>query len=135
MFSQINGQEQQQQRERLSTAPPETGVHSRCLDAFVVALGQVYHAGEDRRWYTSTLELQLASLDFCRACRNVPTLRMRVGEGTPSSLLNVLAEEQQKHPASSHQDRGSSRLPPVPANRVKRVVSWINDMRKWRGVE
>eukprot|EP00903_Cladosiphon_okamuranus_P018868 g17355.t1 len=43
----------------------------RCLDAFVVALNQAL--GErNGQWYTSFLELQLVSLDFCRACRGVP---------------------------------------------------------------
>ncbi|CAM9165121.1 unnamed protein product, partial [Ectocarpus sp. 8 AP-2014] len=117
------------------------GNHNRCLDAFIVAFGQVYNTG-DRVWYTSALELQLASLDFCRACRNVPTLlRILVEEGTPGSLLNVLAEEQQEHPASSHQDRGSSRLPFVRANRVKMVLpdgmlaQNLHEMHTWRGVE
>ncbi|CAN0477722.1 unnamed protein product [Ectocarpus sp. 12 AP-2014] len=119
----------------------DNGNHNRCLDAFIVAFGQVYNTGE-RVWYTSALELQLASLDFCRACRNVPTLlRILLGEGTPGSLLNVLAEEQQEHPASSRQDRGSSRLPFMRANRVKMVLpdgmlaQNLHEMHTWRGVE
>jgi len=46
---------------------------SRCLDAFAVAVSQAC-AGDKKRWYTSTLELQLASLGFCRVCRGVPAL-------------------------------------------------------------
>lgn len=58
---------------------------SRCLDAFFVALGQAFH-GEQKYWYTSTLELQLASLEVCRACRCVPTLHVRDNDSTPRSL-------------------------------------------------
>eukprot|EP00903_Cladosiphon_okamuranus_P017884 g16457.t1 len=32
------------------------------------------------------MELQLVSLDFCRACRSTPTLRLRVHDETPQSL-------------------------------------------------
>ncbi|CAN0090492.1 unnamed protein product [Ectocarpus sp. 12 AP-2014] len=46
---------------------------SEHLDAFIVALNQTCDGGE-KRWYASTLELQLASLEFvgradaCRPC-------------------------------------------------------------------
>lgn len=60
---------------------------SRCVDAFTVALFQAYHRKEEEwAWYVSTLELQLASLDFCRACRRVPTLHFRVLDETPRTL-------------------------------------------------
>ncbi|CAN0511524.1 unnamed protein product, partial [Ectocarpus sp. 8 AP-2014] len=55
---------------------------SKCLDAFVVALNQTCDGG-DKRWYASTLELQLVSLEFCGACRRVPTLHVRVDRQTP----------------------------------------------------
>eukprot|EP00752_Nemacystus_decipiens_P008832 g7883.t1 len=58
---------------------------SQCLDAFTVALNQACEGGE-KRWYASTLELQLASLEFCRACRSVPTLHVRVNPESPTSL-------------------------------------------------
>ncbi|CAN0496982.1 unnamed protein product, partial [Ectocarpus sp. 8 AP-2014] len=55
---------------------------SKCLDTFVVALNQTCDGG-DKRWYASTLELQLVSLEFCGACRRVPTLHVRVNRQTP----------------------------------------------------
>ncbi|CAN0553692.1 unnamed protein product, partial [Ectocarpus sp. 8 AP-2014] len=55
---------------------------TRCLDAFIVALNQTCDGGE-KRWYASTLELQLVSLEFCGACRHVPTLDVRVNRQTP----------------------------------------------------
>ena len=61
-----------------------SGEH-QCLDAFIVALGQACEGGK-KRWYTSTMELQLVSLEFCRACRSVPTLHVPVKDSTPRSL-------------------------------------------------
>ncbi|CAM9976499.1 unnamed protein product, partial [Ectocarpus fasciculatus] len=58
-------------------AAPLSGNSSRCLDAFTVALSHGCDEGQ-RRWYTSTSELQLASLDFCLECRNVTTSRIRM---------------------------------------------------------
>lgn len=49
----------------------------RCLGAFIVVLGQVCEGGESNL-YTSTVELQMASLELCRACRSIPTLHVRV---------------------------------------------------------
>ncbi|CAB1105529.1 unnamed protein product [Ectocarpus sp. CCAP 1310/34] len=43
-----------------------------CVDAFIVALNRTCDGGE-QRWYASTLELQPVSLEFCVACRRVPT--------------------------------------------------------------
>ncbi|CAM9759840.1 unnamed protein product, partial [Ectocarpus fasciculatus] len=43
------------------------------LDALVVALSQACDGGK-KRWYASTLELQLASLEICRVCRSISTL-------------------------------------------------------------
>ena len=59
---------------------------SRCLDAFVIALNQACDDRVNKRWYTSTKELQLASLEFCTACRSVPTLHVKVEKGTPTRL-------------------------------------------------
>lgn len=56
-----------------------------CLDAFVVALDQACGGGK-KRWYASTLELQLVSVKFCGACRSVPTLGVAVEARTPFSL-------------------------------------------------
>ena len=50
---------------------------SRRPGAFVVAVNQACEGGE-KRWYASTLELQLTSLELCKACRSVGTLRMHV---------------------------------------------------------
>ncbi|CAN0042237.1 unnamed protein product [Ectocarpus sp. 6 AP-2014] len=46
---------------------------TRGPDALVVALSQACKGGE-KRWYASILELQLTSLDMCRACRSTPIL-------------------------------------------------------------
>ena len=66
---------------------------SRCLDAFSVALNQADSNG----WYSSTLQLQLASLQFCLMCRSGSTLHLIViddrqtllFEDAPSSNVNV----------------------------------------------
>ncbi|CAN0014854.1 unnamed protein product, partial [Ectocarpus sp. 6 AP-2014] len=62
-----------------------TAGNSKCLDAFVVALNQACD-GQEKRWYVSTLELQLVSLEVCGACRSVQTLHVRVKRQTPPSL-------------------------------------------------
>lgn len=54
--------------------PPDPGL-SRSLSAFTVALNLTCE--EDQQWYTSTKELQLASRQFCTACREVATLHLR----------------------------------------------------------
>ena len=61
------------------------GTSSRYLDAITIALGQACKGGK-KRWYASTLELQLTSLGVCRACRFAPTLRVTVDAETPRSL-------------------------------------------------
>ena len=66
---------------------------TRCLDAFLVALGRDDSSG----WFSSTLELQLTSLRFCELCRSVPALHLTVGTAmhdlvwtdSPSSDLEV----------------------------------------------
>lgn len=65
----------------------------RCLDVFTVALHQ---ATEGERWYTSTAQLQLASLEFCKACRSVPTLYMKVDEDAPERLWDHSAAHQHR---------------------------------------
>ncbi|CAN0528212.1 unnamed protein product, partial [Ectocarpus sp. 8 AP-2014] len=59
--------------------------NSKCLDAFTVALNQACD-GHEKRWYVSTMELQLVSLEFCGACRSVQTLHVRVVQHTSPSL-------------------------------------------------
>ncbi|CAN0038148.1 unnamed protein product, partial [Ectocarpus fasciculatus] len=58
---------------------------SKCLDAFILALNQACD-GQWKRWYVSTLELQLVSLELCRACRSAQLLEVRIGEATPPTL-------------------------------------------------
>lgn len=71
-----------------------------CLDAFIVSLNQACEGGK-KRWYASTLELQQVSLEFCRACRSVPTLRIRVEGKTPVSLWLRFDPQHLLVPASS----------------------------------
>lgn len=62
---------------------PLAGPSSRCLDAIVVAVAA---ACCEKGWYTSTKELQLASLSCCVACRSVRTLRLAVDMSVPHRL-------------------------------------------------
>ncbi|CAN0464092.1 unnamed protein product, partial [Ectocarpus sp. 12 AP-2014] len=74
----------------------------QCFDAFVVALSQACEGGR-KRWYASTLELQLASLDICRACRSISTLHVRVEDETPRSVWCP-------HEVQTGPDKGSSKI-------------------------
>ena len=47
---------------------------TRGLDALLIAINQADSSG----WYSSTLQLQLTSLQFCELCRRVPTLHLTV---------------------------------------------------------
>ncbi|CAM9582244.1 unnamed protein product [Ectocarpus fasciculatus] len=70
--------------------------------------------GQGKRWYTSTLELQLVSLAFCVACRDVPTLHVRVDRQTPATLWSP----RKSHTTSNKRSREvctSSRVPAVQA--------------------
>ncbi|CAM9580887.1 unnamed protein product [Ectocarpus sp. 13 AM-2016] len=87
---------------------------SRCLDAFIVALSQACEGG-GKQWYASTLELQLTSLDFCRACRSVPTLDVAVDKHTPRSLWAPHTTQTRPITRSSKVARISSRVPAVRA--------------------
>ncbi|CAM9792645.1 unnamed protein product, partial [Ectocarpus sp. 12 AP-2014] len=58
---------------------------TRCLDAFIVAWSQAC-AGGEKRWYKSTLELQLTSLEICRACRSASILHVHVYHQTATRL-------------------------------------------------
>ncbi|CAM9892313.1 unnamed protein product, partial [Ectocarpus sp. 12 AP-2014] len=55
-----------------------SSVNKRHLGAFNIT--------KDRFWFASTLELQLASLDLCKACRGFPALRVWVEGETPPDL-------------------------------------------------
>lgn len=81
----------------------------RCLDAFVVALDQACGGGA-KRWYASTLELRLVSLEFCRACRSIPTLAVKVEGSTPRSLWTRQNSKTGPNTRSS-EVRISSRVP------------------------
>ncbi|CAM9162233.1 unnamed protein product, partial [Ectocarpus sp. 13 AM-2016] len=86
----------------------------RCLDAFTVALSQ---AGEGKRWYVSTVELQLASREYCRACRSVTTLHVTVDNRTPRCLW---ADRDSRTRPGTHSSKKvcSSRVPIVRALRL-----------------
>ena len=56
---------------------------SRCVGAFSIALNQAGSSG----WFSSTLQLQLASLQFCVLCRSVSTLHLIVEDGMHTLLL------------------------------------------------
>ncbi|CAM9974370.1 unnamed protein product [Pylaiella littoralis] len=87
-----------------------------CLDAFIVALSQACEGG-DKRWYASTLQLHLASMDFCRACRSIPILHVRIDDGSPRSLWNP-GRAQPRPNTRSTKIRTSSRVPVVRALRL-----------------
>lgn len=90
--------------------------NNRCLDAVVVALKQACDGGE-KRWYGSTRELQLASLTFCRACRSVPTMHVRVDGQAPPSVWYSHQSPALPNPRSSRV-HVSSRVPVVRAPRL-----------------
>ncbi|CAM9376337.1 unnamed protein product [Ectocarpus sp. 12 AP-2014] len=69
---------------------------SRCLDAFVVALNETCHEG---KCIMSTTALQLASLQFCVACRSASTLRLRIHTDTPRHLWAKDSGPQARHSA------------------------------------
>ncbi|CAM9470722.1 unnamed protein product, partial [Ectocarpus fasciculatus] len=58
---------------------------SKCLDAFILALNQASD-GQEKRWYVSTLELQLVSLELCGECRSAQMLDVLVNEHAPPTL-------------------------------------------------
>ncbi|CAN0191062.1 unnamed protein product, partial [Ectocarpus sp. 6 AP-2014] len=98
----------------LAMTPPEG--YSRFMDALTVALNQAYdsRAGDcdNVRWFTSTLDLQLASLDLCRACRSVPTLLVKIDHDTPRSLWTPTVY-------GGADSAPSGRVPPLRAHGVK----------------
>ncbi|CBJ33433.1 expressed unknown protein [Ectocarpus siliculosus] len=84
---------------------------SSCLNALVIALNETCN-GES--WYTSTKELQLASLEFCVACRNYQTLHLKVDAQIPRRLL-ARADAPPPHPELLCRTR-------VPRLRARRVT-------------
>eukprot|EP00903_Cladosiphon_okamuranus_P011541 g10866.t1 len=99
---------------------------SRCLRAFLVVLRDTGDDGQ-QPWITSIKELQMASLLFCAACRDVPTRRLGVSRRIPPHLLSaddnanaaVAACSLKRHSCDSEQP-GRSRVPRL---RV-RAVTW-----------
>ncbi|CAN0208747.1 unnamed protein product [Scytosiphon promiscuus] len=81
-----------------------------CLDAFDVVLNQ---SCDGRDWFSSTKELQLASLQFCAACRNVATMTLRVDDAIPRSLLAAADA-----PPPDQKRLCSTRVPRLRARRV-----------------
>lgn len=92
------------------SAYPTPSRSSLCLDAFTVALNQ---ACDRQEWYTSTTELQLASLSFCVACRNVTTLRLIIDDYILPRLM-IAADELLPHPG----EPGWTRVPRLRARSV-----------------
>lgn len=72
--------------------------------------------GRKTGWFESTLSLQRASLEFCRACRSVPSLLVQVDAGTPAQLFSSLSGAG----AVLHGwSRRSSRVPTLQAHGVR----------------
>ncbi|CAM9581862.1 unnamed protein product, partial [Ectocarpus sp. 12 AP-2014] len=65
-----------------------------CLKALTVALNETCNG---KSWYTSTKELQLASLELCMTCRHHQTLHLTVDAHTPRRLL-AAADAPSPHP-------------------------------------
>ncbi|CAM9697055.1 unnamed protein product, partial [Ectocarpus sp. 12 AP-2014] len=83
-----------------------------CLNALIVALNETC---DGKSWYTSTKELQLASLEFCIACRNYQTVQLKIDAQIPRRLL-AAAGAPPAHPKRLCRTR-------VPLLRARRV-SW-----------
>ncbi|CAM9244241.1 unnamed protein product, partial [Laminaria digitata] len=97
--------------------------NDRCLEAFTVALHQAC-GGSEKTWYVSTLNLQLASLQFCRACRVVAPLHVRLGQGIPRSMWAPQTSPAQ--PATNGAETPvSSRVPIVQMH----SAAWDIDLR------
>ncbi|CAN0363910.1 unnamed protein product, partial [Ectocarpus fasciculatus] len=87
---------------------------SKCLDAFTLALSQACD-GQEERWYVSTLELQLVSLELCQACRSAQLLDARVDEDTPPTLWTSRASHTTPGKRSETSFIISNRVPAVQA--------------------
>lgn len=79
---------------------------------------------DESGWYTSTTELQLASLQFCRACRSVTTLTLIVDDKTPRRLLDGVDP-----PPLDRKRARSSRAPELRALHVKWNLPTAADLR------
>ncbi|CAB1115302.1 unnamed protein product [Ectocarpus sp. CCAP 1310/34] len=92
---------------------------SRCLDAFIVALNETCHEG---KCITSTTALQLASLQFCVACRSASPVRLRIDTDTPRYLW---AKDSGPQARRSAMIRRASR---VPALHTSENVAWPSSL-------
>ena len=92
---------------------------SMCLDAFIVALNQ---ACDGELGYVPTLNLQLVCVQLCVACRSSATLRVRVDDDTPHTLLTAAHSPPPasliRSPTSSRAALGATRVPVVRAHTV-----------------
>ncbi|CAN0044122.1 unnamed protein product, partial [Scytosiphon promiscuus] len=93
-----------------STMIPHGFEHNRCVDVVTVALYQM--CGEDS-WYTSSKELQLASLQVCAACRSFTTLNLTVEHDASRNVL-----EPKWLPSLSRERMPSSRVPQLRPRRL-----------------
>ncbi|CAN0069951.1 unnamed protein product [Ectocarpus sp. 12 AP-2014] len=67
---------------------PPTAPGRSSLTADIVVNNQHCHGTCDRKsWYTSTKEQQLASLEFCMACRSYQTIHLTVDAQVSRRLL------------------------------------------------
>lgn len=107
---------------RVALIPFAGSARNPCLDAFAVALSQTC---EGDRWYTSTKELQLASLDFCHACRSVTTLSLTVNDAIPRRLLAAADA-----PLPNRKRLCPSRVPRLRARRVWWGLPTAAELRK-----
>lgn len=92
---------------------------NRCLQAITIALDA---ASDGKRWYTSTANLQLASLSLCIACRDVATLHVRVDMLTPPRLWDPAAAQfilTDDPRGRSEEPTVLSRVPPIRARSLR----------------
>lgn len=69
--------------------PLTLAIHdNRCLSAFLVVLRDTGDDGK-QPWIMSIRELQMTSLLFCAACRDVPTRHLGVSRRIPPHLLSA----------------------------------------------
>ncbi|CAM9422986.1 unnamed protein product [Ectocarpus sp. 12 AP-2014] len=79
--------------------------------ALILALNEMC---DGKRWYTSTKELQQASLEFCLACRKYQILELKVDAQTPRTLLTAVDA-----PPPHTKRPCRTRVPRLRARRVK----------------
>lgn len=108
-----------------SKSPRFSGA-GRCVDALIVALNQ--ERGGEKRWYTSSPELQLVSLELCRACRRVSRFNVwNVCGGT----LRTLWSRHKPHRVATDDDNSDVRLRSrVPVVRVF-CLTWNLSVEVW----